>query len=513
MFSSVIINEISEKLKANQLACNVFNYFKIENAFPPLPWFQALSSSIPTMKMPHFPTDDATKEYRIETVLVKGIRKFGLLPDRNLYYGIDLRSNKKCNKDCFKRPISLILLGNNGIGKSSLYTSLEKVGTGSSDLSIQRGFSVDNEMNFLLHSNIEPEQGVIKVVTANKHFFGGSLESLKNPIVYKACFCSDYDVEVLEKSNDYQTYILRQLGLEPIVSLENSLYSFKSHLEDIQRRDILKMHDMDKNEMQKEYIHYLSGLVSEFLRVVKEVRNEHLDQIFPNIKNMLEFIVDDYFIKDNSGSEKFIVDNKSGYFDFHIKFIKNDGHDKESVIQMSPRSYLNTFRFKLFVFSLKLTLGLNMKIKNRIDFPYIVDDLFDSSDFNHRVEIGDYIEKVLKKHDSIIENEIKKIKENSELDEESRSNRIEFLEKLLMPQIIFFTQDELIGRSLFEGVRKNQLIRYGRLYNPDDYDPKSDIHKIILKVSDASKGSVDVAYRFINLYDIIQEGDYETSFE
>ena len=92
------------------------------------------------------------------------------------------------------------------------------------------------------------------------------------------------------------------------------------------------------------------------------------------------------------------------------------------------KQILNTFRMKVFTMSLKCALACCvMKIHN-ITLPLIIDDIFDSSDFTHRAGIYRYVRRMVKEYQNIMPKD-----------------------KPL--QIIFFTQDELVGEGVEKGIR------------------------------------------------------------
>lgn len=107
-----------------------------------------------------------------------------------------------------------------------------------------------------------------------------------------------------------------------------------------------------------------------------------------------------------------------------------------------PKEYLNTFRFKMFVVSLKIALAFCANQIYNEFWPIVIDDVFNSSDFNNRNRIGDYIGALLS---------------TSIRTAEIPDNRL---------QLIFFTQDEVIGNSVYRGMRnKSFSCRLQRLHD------------------------------------------------
>jgi tRNA(Ile)-lysidine synthase TilS/MesJ len=140
---------------------------------------------------------------------------------------------------------------------------------------------------------------------------------------------------------------------------------------------------------------------------------------------------------------------------------------------LSPRLYFNTFRFKLYCVALKLCMAYCAKSLNRCNFPMVIDDVFDSSDFENRYRIRNFIENLVNQHNLL---------------DQAKAYPLQF---------IFFTQDDLISEGVHRGIRTtmgDENVKYGRIF---DYKDKKDADRStrnILKEND----------NFINLEDTIR---------
>lgn len=139
--------------------------------------------------------------------------------------------------------------------------------------------------------------------------------------------------------------------------------------------------------------------------------------------------------------------------------------------EVSPRKYLNTFRFKLFCVALKIVLGCFVKERYSINFPYVIDDVFDSSDFDSRLRLKRFIEEIVKRHDSLID------------------------PKKYPIQIIFFSQDDLIADQIYKGLlacMESNNLKFGRIYDYRESE-KKDIMELKLGYAVAEPKTEDSA--------------------
>lgn len=106
-----------------------------------------------------------------------------------------------------------------------------------------------------------------------------------------------------------------------------------------------------------------------------------------------------------------------------------------------------------------MALAFSVKKLFNINFPVVVDDIFDSSDFPHRVAIRDFIREITTIHDDEF---------------------VKGKDKEAMPlQLIYFTQDEVTAQAIYRGLKDagNNEVRLDRLFD----------FKEILKYSDNNK--------------------------
>lgn len=111
---------------------------------------------------------------------------------------------------------------------------------------------------------------------------------------------------------------------------------------------------------------------------------------------------------------------------------------------MRPGLLLNSFRYKLYTFCIKISIAFSVMKTMNISFPLVMDDVFYSSDFENREKVGDIIYKLYQLYASILG---------------SQTNPL---------QIIFFTHDEIVLQSIIKRLNASNLkeqILFGRIFD------------------------------------------------
>ncbi len=166
--------------------------------------------AIPTQTTPVSQTSESSpaielenKDFRFLELYLKGIRKF---PSGDNQYCINFTNAGQ--------PVSSVFLGSNGIGKSSLFSSLEYIALGHSYLADERGYeSLERQKDYLKHNNTNEADTLINLHTRDKEF-NVSLANEVSPIVPPAFFCSEYDIQEISRKGLNSDYICKQLGLQ-----------------------------------------------------------------------------------------------------------------------------------------------------------------------------------------------------------------------------------------------------------------------------------------------------------
>lgn len=153
------------------------------------------------------------------------------------------------------------------------------------------------------------------------------------------------------------------------------------------------------------------------------------EKVIAPLKNVFSELLNPYLEEDDA---EVVVNYSDNNLQINLR-LKEDN----SVDPFSPHRYLNTFRFKLFAVALKISLACTAKLIYKENWPIIIDDVFDSSDFNNRIHINRFIQQIVTKYNKLLN------------DTEERTNQYPF-------QIIFFTQDDVIGSAVFEGLKKSK---------------------------------------------------------
>lgn len=229
--------------------------------------------------------------------------------------------------------------------------------------------------------------------------------------------------------------------------------------------------EIEATQFEKEY-HELKTYLEDCLKNIFQKWKS-------KIESSIESLLSDYFDIDN---DKLVVNleinyskgvlelidrvtDEMGYMDIH-QFVKFDVNimtacgnlTSDKRFPVKPRQYLNTFKFKLFCVAIKIALGCVVKETYDINYPFIIDDVFDSSDFDSRLQLKQFVENIIKCHDELLK-----------------------YNKYAM-QLLFFTQDDLIANQLYKGLiasKGEKNVKIGRIY--DYHDAKdSDIELLLV---------------------------------
>lgn len=218
---------------------------------------------------------------RLLSLSLRGIRKFpakdGLY---TVYFSID------------DDPVSSVFLGSNGIGKSSLFASLEYITLGHSYLADERGYKTDEGQKDYLHNNQANFNDVLIKITSKKKSFNKSITLTNNadPIATPAFFCSEYDIQAISTAGLSPDYICRQLGLEQYYCLLTRMRGALQGNKDSNTNTNNEVYQ--KLEEQKKAIKNLERRirVKQFLSSI--TKDKHLEIYRDYIKNELTPLVE-----------------------------------------------------------------------------------------------------------------------------------------------------------------------------------------------------------------------------
>ena len=168
------------------------------------------------------------QDFRIKRLLVDNFRKF---PKSDKPFCVNFCRENGGDES----PGNLILVGNNGAGKSSLYAALEFIFSGSVSEARLREYDVER---FITHNNNAPQLHTISIETVNNSFSSYKLFSDYNHIPVDACFCSEYDIIQIGKSdygnpedNKWDDFFLENLGWGNALVFRDYYKNYKDEFE------------------------------------------------------------------------------------------------------------------------------------------------------------------------------------------------------------------------------------------------------------------------------------------
>lgn len=375
------------------------------------------------------------RDRRPVSLLLGGFRRFPY-KGKNTYYKLSFTNDEN-------QPLSSIFLGANGIGKSSLYNALEIFYLNHLFSAENRGYKSKEEQNDYIQNQKGTNEEICIKLSINDSWW--DYKRNNTPLSYPAFFCSEYDIVRLEdKGTPLKDYIVQQLGFTELLELNNTLKKIESEIDEQPTEEGKKI----KNIIEHTY-HALNNRLLQYY-----------EEIAKYIQDTVPAILEKWLKEDTRGSITTFVniepnkEDKANPFNMEILLWSADD---ESIAPMNPCLFLNTFRFKLYCVALKLSLACCAKKLWKINAPFVIDDVFDSSDFGNRVGISEFIEQILDAHDKVMQ---------------GKENRL---------QLIFFTQDEIIAESVCKGFAQNERykdsVKLSTLFSPTESEP-ADVGRI-----------------------------------
>lgn len=442
-------------------------------------------------------TKNANLKFR--SLHVKHLRKFA---NKDKFFRLDFISDSD-------NPVSCVYVGHNGVGKTSLYHALEITMLGSLESIANIEMDPDEKakyMHNIFSDSAESGMAIVETVNDNKELsqlvyrINGESPKFRFP---SACLCSGRDIETLIQHGITKEYVAEQLNLSNMKLLTENLEVANDNLTD--RTEILthyqkiliqcevslnmlpQTEESQKkrellNKQREEYIETISRLQNTF-EVLKKTSDEkaafvrclnYMRDYYINIlrelakqsTKVLNNLVSDFLGNDISSTEVSYTEPYS----LSIKVTPRDALSSATLSRtVSPAFYLNNFRQKLFYVAFKAALFLYAREKSGNDYPFIIDDIFDSSDFENREKVKSFMNNL---HSCYIINQT-----NGTIPDPV--------------QVILFTHDDIIAEEAYKGIQKSGTdAKFARIFEwtlltTDDFNSKTGSYKVIHVDTDA----------------------------
>lgn len=278
------------------------------------------------------------KDERLRTIQLVNVRSFyGDKKEAKNNFGLILNVNNI--------PVSLFLVGGNSTGKSSIFSTLEKYYTGM--VSYAKAVNC-NETNYMTFGFGQAKKNDTEPIKLEVGYYVESghqrekWEPLKksNDITTSASFCSDYDIERIEKSGEnLNEFILEQLGYGDLFLLRKQIESLLMNLKDPYEIGEQEFSSIEWTEIIEAFILLHSEINQNFQIIQSDIE---LFQKTSNIENAISqgkchkiFRSRwDMLIKENV-SYKECNCVELGFVDFFFLNAGNNRHSKTSVERLA----------------------------------------------------------------------------------------------------------------------------------------------------------------------------------
>ena len=238
---------------------------------------------------------------------------------------------------------------------------------------------------------------------------------------------------------------------------DSSIISLKSKDENLRELEDFYKNSEDKLKTKVRLYGVPKSNLDNFDKVRAYLNNEY----YLNIKELLteaRIVFNDMFSNyfwDDISSVSLDIDGSMRNLEVRLRIVNPITGTKSMAV--NPRRFLNTFRFKLYCVTLKISLAFCCMRLYGVNSPIVIDDVFDSSDFANREQIRKFIRTLFETHERIFHS-VKPL------------------------QLIFFTQDDVIGDSVYRGIsdfQPGEGVKYSRIFDLHEVDEKDEVDELI----------------------------------
>lgn len=439
-----ILDGLGKNNQIAKLLLSRWQTFPAEDTAQKNEWYQDLEQLILLpMDTPNL-SDDKIPPYSFwvnQDIRLLGVYAFNFkgIPDNQSFgWGLDLSNRQIFDSGKFSasalEPVSMVLLGENGSGKTSLYGTLEFIYTGKTSAAEKHKIHKEEIINYYKNINYRENQTYLYSLDCSSDNGRAISPGYSSPIAdapwehmnFPVFFCSESDLAIIECSGiRIQDYLDSCVGLAELNEALKVTEHLKNKLEDEwgKRKDSGNDDNSDNAKPLSIKIEQIVELKKKLEKGIKEIRIE----ILPEAQEILSTLLSDFLKDEIELGYNLEITEESDNIKKNRIFngsLKKKGHETSNI---SPREYFNNFRFKLYLISLKVAMAFYIMQKRKIAFPLVFDDVFDSSDFQNRLNTKKFIQKIFTTYGQLNIN-------SAPL------------------QLIFFTQDEVIAESIYEGI-------------------------------------------------------------
>lgn len=410
------------------------------------------------------------RDLRVMEIAISGYK--GIPYENGKYYGLTFSGGEK-DIDYVEKgsdePSSFVILGSNGSGKTTVYSAMELALLRETSIELKHLIDSEGEqakfrhhmqdvMNPFYISVALKDHELIPQFTDGRHSLSGFDSFIRDNVDLTPFFCSESDLSVIECSGiGLREFLDDSIGLGELSNLSTRLDEIihlveERMLEIVQKTKTLDRDLTDKEKETQELYGHIRTFAAEVKGSIEQKINDVKSVIFPQAQLILTTLLKDYEDEKVELSYDEVAIDKGGKV---VKYFNGELRYREDETRLNPRYYFNNFRFKLYLVSLKVAIAFYIMNTRKIAFPLIFDDIFDSSDFTRRRSSKEYFYKIFKVY-----------------------HDLEILEGTPL-QIIYFTQDEVIAESVFDGIcdlRKDPVGRNGN----DEYYPERKVRLVRL---------------------------------
>lgn len=331
--------------------------------------------------------------------------------------------------------------------------------------------SKEEQINYIKNASYPNSAPEIIITDTNGNMLEYSDED--SELCPRAFFCSIFDIHEIQTNGISRDYLLQQIGrlqFSKLVEVLKKLSAMTERLHEVYKLSLQKKQAIskeDKESLEEKISKQKRNVKTEFnFRRNSFIKHQWADETTKqNLIQVAQFLdaeLDKALKQITSVAERLLPNLINDYLkDDNARIIVNfDGETINPEIEIAgktdrvkPRQWFNTFRMKLYIAVLKMSLAFTVKIIDNLNFPIVMDDIFDASDFFNKYEIRRLFKEIVQKHSEIAEF------------------------RNLPLQIIFFTQDQVVGENVYKGLAfgsDTSEVQYLRLFHPNECVKKTE---------------------------------------